>query len=147
MDHSEDHRIEDAKEVAEHWMEYPTYAQQLEYSRSMGFNSMHHARGVLSRAELGESISIDVYAIAMGDVAFITAPYEMFCSSGMFIKKHSPYKQTVICSCTNHTIAYLADKTGFQYDIYEVNARLMGAGTAEALAELYVNTLTEIKNR
>ncbi len=147
VDHSEDHRIEDAKEVTEHWMEYPTYAQQLEYSRSKGFNSMHHARGVLSRAELGESISIDVYAIAMGDVAFITAPYEMFCSSGMFIKKNSPYKQTMICSCSNHTNDYLADRVGFQYDIYEVNTRRMGAGTAEALAELYVTTLTEIKNR
>ena len=87
------------------------------------------------------------YAIALGDVAFITAPYEMFCSNGLYIKEHSPYEQTMICSCSNDTIDYLADAIGFQYDIYEVNTRRMGAGTAEKVADLYVQTLKDMKNK
>lgn len=146
VDHSEDHRIEDAKEVTANWVNYSTYAEQIAYGRSKGFNSMHHARGVLSRAALGEHISIDVYAVTIGDVAFITAPYEMFCSNGRFIKEHSPYKLTLICSCSNDTIDYLADELSFQYDIYEVNTRRMGAGTAEMLADTYVEMLKTLKS-
>ena len=107
---------------------------------------MHHARGVLSRAGLGENISIDVYAIAIGDIAFVTAPYEMFCSNGRFIKEHAPYKLTVVASCSNDTIDYLADETSFQYDIYEVNTRRMGVGTAENVANMYVEMLNDLKD-
>jgi len=79
-------------------------------------------------------------------VAFITAPYEMFCSNGRFIKTNSPYPMTFICTCTNHTIDYLADRTTFQYDMYEINTRRMGAETAEKVADLYVEMLKKLKN-
>jgi hypothetical protein len=91
-------------------------------------------------------MSIDIYALAMGDISFITAPYEMFNSNGRFIKENSPYKMTFVCTCSNDTIDYLADATTFQYDCYEVNTRRMGAGTAEKVADLYVAMLKELKS-
>ena len=52
---------------------------------------------------------------------------------------------TFICTCTNHTIDYLADRTTFRYDMYEINTRRMGAGMAKQVADLYVEMLKKVK--
>ena len=52
---------------------------------------------------------------------------------------------TFVCTCSNDTIDYLADLVTFQYDCYEVNTRRYFAGTAEKVAQLYVDMLGELK--
>ena len=145
IDHSDDHLAEKAHYVNEHLYDYPTAAERNKFVRDNGFNSFLHAGGVERRASMGATMSIDVYALTMGDIAFVTAPYEMFNSNGRFIKENSPYDMTFVCTCSNDTIDYLADITTFQYDCYEVNTRRMGAGTAEKVADLYVAMLKEMK--
>jgi len=145
IDHSDDHLAEKAHYVNEHLYDYPTAAERNKFVRDNGFNSFLHAGGVERRSRMGKTMSIDVYALTMGDIAFITAPYEMFNSNGRFIKENSPYEMTFVCTCTNNTIDYLADAITFQYDCYEVNTRRMGAGTAEKVADLYVAMLKELK--
>ena len=148
IDHAEDHLVPNAKEVVAHYYD-DAYANggRLAYCRSMGFNSIHHARHVITRAGMGESMSMDLSAISIGDVSFITAPFEMFNSNGRFIKGNSPFNMTFICTCTNGGHSYLADCTTFNYDTYEVNSRRMGAGTAEAVADTYVSMLNTLKQK
>ena len=86
-----------------------------------------------------------LWALAVGDVGFITAPYEMFCSNGMYIKEHSPFKMTFIVTCSNDYNAYMADDQAYNYDIYEINTRHYCRGTAEKLAQTYVDMLQELK--
>lgn len=147
VDHSDDHMGEKAKEALERYNEYP-YDQKAEANkmiREMGFNSFLHAMGVARRADMEPTLSMDLWAMRAGDLGFISAPYEMFCSSGMYIKKNSPYKMTFVVSCSNDSYDYMADDTTFQYDVYEVNTRRYGRGTAEKLAQNFVEMLNELK--
>lgn len=147
IDHSDDHLAEKAQYVKDHYFQLATAAERSQLCKEQGFNSYLHAAGVCRRAEMGDTMGIDVYALSMGDLAFIAAPYEMFNSNGRFIKENSPFRMTFICTCTNGTIDYLADLTTCQYDCYETNTRRYFAGAAEKVADLYVEMLKELNER
>lgn len=54
-------------------------------------------------------------------------------------------EKILVVSCSNDYKAYMADDTAFNYDIYEVNTRRYGRGTAEKLAENFVEMLKELR--
>ena len=147
VDHSDDHMGKKAEETLEQYRQYP-YEQRAEANkliRQAGFNSFLHAMGVARRAGMEPTLSMDLWALRVGDLGFISAPYEMFCSNGKYIKEHSPFKMTFVVSCSNDSYDYMADDTTFNYDVYEVNTRRYGRGTAEKLAKHFVDMLTELK--
>lgn len=147
VDHSDDHLAKLAGDVLERYRQY-SYEQRKEANqliRDAGFNSFLHTMGIVRRSELEETLSMDLWALCVGDLGFISAPYEMFCSNGKYIKEHSPFRMTVIASCSNHTFDYMADDTTFNYDVYEVNTRRYGRGTAERLAQTFVKMLEGLK--
>ena len=148
VDHSDDHLAEKAQEAWERYNEYP-YEKRGEATKQVlrpaGFNSFLHTMGIIRRAKLGETLQMPLWALCAGDIGFISAPYEMFCSNGMYIKENSPFKMTFVVTCTNETFDYMADDNAFNYDLYETNTRRFGRGTAEELAENFVEMLTELK--
>ena len=89
--------------------------------------------------------AVQNWALCVGDLSFISAPYEMFSSSGQYIKENAPFPMTFIVSCCNNTNDYMADENTFQYDVYEVNTRRFAKGAAEELARNFVDMLTQLK--
>ena len=87
---------------------------------------------------------IQLYAFSLGDVAFITAPYEMFCESGMQIKDSSPFKMTFIATCANGAMGYLPTIATFEYDSYEGSGTNFIPGTAEKMVTEYISMLNQI---
>ena len=147
VDHSDDHLAQQAEDALERFRQYPL-SEKKEANRMMresGFNSFLHAMGIARRAKLEDTLSMELWALRAGDIGFISAPYEMFCSSGKYIKEHSPFKMTFVVSCSNDSYDYMADDTTFQYDVYEVNTRRYGRGTAEQLAQNFVEMLTQLQ--
>ena len=148
IDHSDDHLAAAAEAALAEYHKWP-YDERFKAAKQTlipaGFNSHLHAGGIITRSKLGKTASMELWALAVGDVGFICAPYEMFCSSGMYIKEHSPFALTFVVSCSNDYKAYMADDTAFNYDIYEVNTRRYGRGTAEKLAENFVEMLKELR--
>lgn len=147
VDHSDDHLATQAEEALEKYTQHPV-SEKKEASRMIreaGFNSFLHAMGIARRAKLADTLSMELWALRAGEIGFISAPYEMFCSSGKYIKEHSPFQMTFVVSCSNESYDYMADDTTFQYDVYEVNTRRYGRGTAEKLAENFVEMLEELK--
>ena len=147
VDHSDDHLAKQASEALERYNQYPV-SEKKEANRMMresGFNSFLHAMGIARRAGMGETLSMELWALRAGDLGFISAPYEMFCSSGKYIKENAPFKMTFVVSCSNESYDYMADDTTFQYDVYEVNTRRYGRGTAEKLAENFVDMLKHLQ--
>ena len=114
-------------------------------AREIGLNSIYAVNGVLMRQTLPESEKMDIYAFRVGDLGFVTAPYEMFGESGMFIKEKAPYAMTFVVSCANHAQAYLASDLAFSHGCYEVDTRRFPRGTAERLANEFVDMLKEMK--
>jgi len=93
------------------------------------------------------TMDIQMFAISLGDVAFVTAPYEMFNQSGKDIKAGSPFKTTIVATCSNNSLSYMPTSEAFHYKgdmAYEVSCTKFAEGTAELLATEYVKMLNQL---
>ena len=84
--------------------------------------------------------------LALGDLAFVFAPYEMFSENGKFIKENSPYAMTFVVTCSENHQGYLPSVNGFRVECYETHVTNYARGTAEDLANTYIEMLTAMKN-
>lgn len=85
-----------------------------------------------------------IYAFSIGDVGFVTAPYEMFNANGMFIKENSPFETTFVVTCANDRLAYIPSQDAYAYDgveTYEGASCRFANGTGEILAGKFVEML------
>ena len=103
---------------------------------------MANAVGLRSKMPAYQEISL--YAISLGDLAFVTVPFEMFDTNGMQIKERSPFSTTFVLSCSNNSLSYLPSDLAFQHGGYAVDVTLFVRGTAEALVESYVGMLDSL---
>lgn len=146
MDHTESAElVEKCEAIQKEWIEKADRNYSNKQAREIGLNSIYAVSGVLMRQTLPESEKMNIYAFRVGDLGFVTAPYEMFGESGMFIKEKAPYAMTFVVSCANHAQAYLASDLAFSHGCYEVDTRRFPRGTAEHLAENFVEMLKELK--
>jgi len=97
-------------------------------------------------AKKGNAAKLATYAFSLGDVAFITAPYEMFDTNGKFIKENSPFPTTFVVTCANSGVGYIPAEWAYYEDVeaYEVYSYGFNKGVAEDLANGYVEMLNEI---
>ena len=146
LDHTESAElVAKCEEINNEWLEKADRNLSNKRAREIGLNSIYAVRGVLMRQTLPESEKMDICAFRVGELGFVTAPYEMFGESGMFIKEKAPYAMTFVVSCANHAQAYLATDLAFSHGCYEVDTRRFPRGTAEKCAENFVEMLKEIK--
>jgi len=141
IDHTEDHLLEIAKPVQELYKSTGDRTAANNLARSNGLNSVYHANSIVSRASQKESASFEVDQVAVGDISFVTAPYEMFDTQGMYIKENTPFDTTIVMTLCNGSNSYFASEFAFEYGCYEVDNHRFVKGTAEAIAELHVNEL------
>ena len=145
-DHTEDHLRYHAQEVYDLWKKTGSNSAAFEAGKPYGIASPYHAAAILARAQNTSAYKeMELNAVVFGDVAFVAAPYEMFCQNGQAIKEGSPYSTTIVATCSNGHNNYIAADAAFEFGSYEVHNRYFVRGTAEALAEEFVHMLTEIK--
>lgn len=140
VDHSDDHRVPEAEKVVSHFYEL-TKEEQQALLKQYSFNTVHHARQLLNRAALGETLELDLYAYGIGDISFATTPFEMFNSNGRFVKDNTPYPITFMLAYSNGSNSYIADELAHRYDCYEVNSRRFRKGVAEDIAQHCIDML------
>ena len=92
-----------------------------------------------------ETTDISILAMTIGDLSFVGAPYEMFDTNGMYIKENTPFDMTFILGYCNDGHGYIASEYAFEYGCYEVDTREFVQGTAEALADEYLDMLGALK--
>ena len=112
------------------------------------FDSYYHANALLKRASLKENITIELHTLAIGDVSMVFAPYEMFSQIGSYITENSPYEMTFVISCSESFdghAGYLPTVYAYENNFYEYAQTRFARGTAEELAKLHVEILTELK--
>lgn len=97
--------------------------------------------------KISDGTTVDVIplnAFSFGDVAFVTAPYEMFSENGQQIKEGSPFAMTFVATCANGDESYIPSTPTFEYGGYEVTANKFVVGTAEKLVSEYISMLNQI---
>lgn len=125
-----------------------TTAELIEIGLTYGikFNSPYHAGAVGSRASMGATGTFTIQAYSFGDVGFVAAPYEMFDTTGVFIKENSPFTMTIVAELANGGNGYFPTLFTFSHGSYEADTTKYVPGTAEELGDQYVAMLTEQYN-
>lgn len=109
-----------------------------------GFASFWDAKYTISRSKLGDTLNKTIYTMEIGGISLIVAPYEMFSAHGRHVKENSPYDMTFIITCCEDS-GYIPTEEAFGYHSYEAQVTSYAKGTGEALAENFVQLLTQMK--
>ena len=110
-----------------------------------GFDSVWEANAIIDRAKLDDTQIVPLNAISIGGLSMIFAPYEMFGPTAEYIMENTPYEMTMIVTCANGAMGYLPTEKAYDYQVYEGLVTKFVPGTAEALADEFLNMLTELK--
>ena len=141
--HTEDHLLEKAQAA---WDKFQANGDTSVFAQN-GFNSRYHATAIINHAKLPESIDFELFALSFGDIAFIGAPYEMFCDTGMAIKEGSPFKMTIVSTIANGSNSYMPTVTAWDYNCYEKNQCNFVRGTAEKLGDEFIGMLKDLHSQ
>jgi len=144
VNHADEDLMAVALEAQAVWKKTNSVAEVRRQFLAQGIHSPYHASAIVNRSKLGEYKPFDVWAISLGDVGIAVAPYEMYDTNGMFIKENSPKKMTLVSTCSNGGNGYFPSELAFQHPGYEVDTTKYAEGSAETLADLYVEMLTEM---
>ena len=141
IDHSWDHMLAQANEVYELWKSAGKESGDA-LGKTYGFTSSYQARAIKSRATKGATETLEIHAFRIGDIGFISGSMEMFSNCGRYVREHSPFETTFICTGNS---GYIPNMEAYDYRSYEADTGMYAKGTCEAMAEKYVELLNEIK--
>ncbi len=111
-----------------------------------GYNSPYHAGAVVAKSKRTVTeTNMEISAVAIGDVGFAVAPYEMFDTNGMQIKEKSPYTMTFVCAYSCGRYGYIPSSIAWDAGGYEVDTCKFVKGTGEMLAEEFTGLLNQLK--
>lgn len=144
LNHTEDHKLEDARRIRDLFRETNDPVLCRLEAEKYSMHSAYHALSVIGKSTQPEYADVEMYAFSIGDVAFVTAPYEMFDANGKQIRDGSPFRTTFVVSCANDTLSYIPSALGYFHGCYGADCGKFHPGTGEELAQKYVSMLTEL---
>ena len=142
--HTEDHKVEQAKIVVERWKNGAS-GKEARIGFEDLFNSPYHATSVISKAERPETMNVELHALSFGDVSMVFAPFELFSDLGVQIKEGSPFDTTFVCCYANQLFSYLPTQLGFDHGGYGPNQCRFEPGTGEKIAQQFTDLLSQLK--
>lgn len=143
VDHSMNHLASACQAAVDYYLRNGDY-KPYSYLLNQGVRNIYHANAIALRSKLPAVEEVALYAISLGDLAFVTVPFEMFDTNGMQIKEGSPFSTTFVLTCANDNYNYLPSELAWQHGGYAVDATLFQRGTAEALVTCYLDMLNEL---
>ena len=141
--------LERAKDVLNFFTTNKNYKDSILYAESKGLHSQYQASYMVIRKRLYDEgdiqVNLPMYAFRVGDIGFVTAPYEMFDTNGKYIRDFSPFAATIVATCANDYKSYIPSAYGYLNECYEADTAVVAPGTGERLAQKYVKMLEELK--
>ena len=113
--------------------------------KDSGICSRYEANWMIVRSKAGDETDLEPCVLSLGTMAFVLAPYEMFSEQGKYIKANCPLEQAFIVTCFDGSFNYIASKECFDYDCYESQCCYFARGTAEELADIYIDMMNAEK--
>jgi hypothetical protein len=105
----------------------------------------HEASYYPGRSKNGGTLEVRLYAFTIGDIGFVSAPYEMFDTNGKEIRAASPCKMTFVCAYTNGHMGYCPSALAYPHGAYEVEVSPFANGSGEEFAGELVRLLNVCK--
>lgn len=147
VNHTMDHQVELCREITKYWTGTGDRPGAYRMCREHGLESPYQAASIIGKANLPETLELELDAIAVGDhVAFVTAPNELFDTNSVYTEEHSPFGMTFTCGYANDHVFYIPSRFGFEYNCYESHVSRFVAGTGEEVSETFLTMLSELKD-
>ncbi len=93
-------------------------------------------------------VEVPITVVALGDLAFVHMPVELFASFGLAIRAASPFARTRVVGYTDGYFGYVADAAAHTAGVYEASASLFdaegGARLVDAAVELLQRAHAEV---
>ena len=144
VNHDDEHLQAEAQQVKEAYEAGGRDAGNA-VARKLGISSVYHANAILARPNRPATTTMEINAIRVGNLSFITAPIEMFGAHGKHIKDNSPFEFTFICTCSNDAKGYIPTIDAYEYGCYESFTSTFAKGVGEALADKFVEMLNGLQ--
>ena len=147
VNHSYDGVMEQAQQVLDYAKNGHTPVEAGEFARQLGvgIHSFYHANRIVANFREAETKDMYLRAYSFGDIAGVVLPYELFDTTGMFIKCNSPFRKTIINGYGfPSACGYIPSAFAFQNGGYEADNCTFEPGTAEAMAEAYLALLHKL---
>ena len=145
IDHSRDHQLGQAKEVAKYWSEsgYDRAGTQALCDK-YDFSSAYHAFAVRNKASLAETEIVELDVVTIGNtMAFVTAPGELWDSVSVEMEARSPFPMSMTLGYANGDRKYFPHGIGCTYRSYESDYARLALETSDEIIDAWVDTLKE----
>ncbi len=103
--------------------------------------SVLHAREIIRRSQLPETMDLDVYAISIGDVSFAGVPYEMFSADGVYVKTNNSHKMTIMATLANGHNGYIPSTEHWGNGGYSCDITKYAQGASDTINQKLVEML------
>ncbi len=126
--------------------EFTTMAERTAYCKQFGYDSIYEVRTTVSRWDRGEGTqTLNINTVSLGkDLAFFSAPNELWDTVSVEIENASPFTTTLCFGYANGSNGYLHYKMVAEYKAYEVyNHRYVAPDTILGMIEYWKTTLNE----
>ena len=143
--HTTDNLVIYAKQINAMWSQGATFAECAEAGKPYGIRSPYFAGAIVSRSQRADSMDVELNAITIGeDVAFVTAPNELFDTNSVYVEEHSPYKMTMTFGYSNGYRGYIPSAYGWEYTSYESDCCYFLPGCGETIQDTFLSMLGEL---
>lgn len=115
-------------------------------ARQYGFSSVYHSNAVLRRSKYEATRIMGISAIRIGQLSFVTAPYEMFGDHGAAIKAGSPCESTFVLGYCNGAYGYIPNAQAYDYGCYESHTGNFTRETGDELVQTYISMLQQLQS-
>ena len=94
----------------------------------------------------GEDIAAELQVLAIGPVALVGIPGELFVELGREIQDKSPFPNTIIVALANDDIGYIPTRAAFEQGGYEPTSSPLATGGGERIVARAIELLNELKH-
>lgn len=102
-------------------------------------------RTLLVGGQGGAPLKAEIQVIAVGEIAFVAVPGELFVELGLSIQQQSPFPHTFIVEQANDSIGYIPTKEAFAQGGYEPTSARFSPGGGELIVTKAVELLKRLR--
>lgn len=147
VNHDFDGNLDNAQKIVDFYQAGHSIREAMEFAEPLGFHSSFHASRAIANAKLPQTKDMLLQTYSFGDVAGVVLPYELFDTTCMYIKRNSAFGKTFINGYSWPSyVGYIPSAMGFADGGYEVDNCTFAPGTAEKIAETFLDLLEAMKD-
>ena len=138
--------LEHAREVSATWKK----TNDLPLCKTIGLpyniHSPYHAGAIIKRSNMEDIMGIELNTVTLGELAFVTAPNELFDTNSAYVEENAPYAKVLTFGYCNNMLGYIPSQLAFDLGCYEADCCYFHPGIGEVIQDSFLQMLRELKN-